>query len=219
MIYIDDLSKSYNTGSSSRVVFDSVALQLPTDRRIALLGPRGSGKSVFIRLLSGLERPSSGTIRRMANVSLPVGYAQGFNRIQSPRRNAAFMAHCYGCDEREIISFVEEVAGLGQAFDLPLRDIDPQMRTRFAFVLSYALPVDLYLIDGVPATGNPEFRKRCLAMLEQRAQTSGILFATPNPRAARLYCTEALVIKDGKMMHFADIDAAINLLKELEQAA
>jgi capsular polysaccharide transport system ATP-binding protein len=215
MIYIEGLSKSFNLGPGSKVVFDDVVLQLPTDRQIALLGPRGSGKSVFIRLLSGLERPSSGTIRRMANVSLPIGYAQGFNRVQSPRVNAAFMAQCYGCDEREITEFVNEVAELGPAFDMPLRDIDPHLRTRFAFVLSYALPFDLYLIDGVPATGNPEFRNRCMAMLEQRAETSGILFATPNPRAARLYCKEALLIKDRKITYHPDVNEALSLLTEL----
>jgi capsular polysaccharide transport system ATP-binding protein len=218
MIYIEQLSKFFNTEHTAKVVFDKVDLQLPTDRKIALLGPRGSGKTVFMRLLAGLERPSGGTIRRMANVSLPVGYAQGFNRVQSARRNAAFFASCYGANETEIIAFVEEVAELGRAFDMPLRDIDPQLRTRFAFTLSYALPFDLYLIDGVPATGSPEFRKRCLVMLEQRAQTSGVLFATPNPKAARMYCNEALVIKDGKIAHYSDIEEAINLLKELEPA-
>jgi capsular polysaccharide transport system ATP-binding protein len=183
------------------------------------LGPRGSGKSVFIRLLSGLERPSAGTIRRMANVSLPIGYAQGFNRVQSPRRNAAFMAHCYGCDEREIVAFVEEVAELGAAFDMPLREVEPQMRTRFSFVLSYALPFDLYLIDGVPATGDAEFRRRCLTMLEQRAETSGILFATPNPRAARIYCNEALLIRDHKITYYPDLDEALSVLTELAPVA
>jgi capsular polysaccharide transport system ATP-binding protein len=108
---------------------------------------------------------------------------------------------------------------LGRAFDMPLRDIDPQLRTRFAFTLSYALPFDFYLIDGVPATGSPEFRRRCLAMLEQRAQTSGILFATPNLRAARLYCGEALVINDRTLTRYSDIDEAISVLNELTPAA
>ena len=63
------LSKSF--GSTS--VLDKVSLNIRPGDRIAVIGPNGIGKSTLLRILSGLETPDSGTIRRIPS-DLTVAY-------------------------------------------------------------------------------------------------------------------------------------------------
>ncbi len=62
------LSKSFGAVT----VFHGVTLQIPPDGRIALVGPNGVGKTTLLRILAGLDDPSTGTVRRAR--SLRVGY-------------------------------------------------------------------------------------------------------------------------------------------------
>jgi len=57
MIKLQNVSVSFGT----RTVLDSLTLDL-TERRIAIIGANGSGKSTFARLLNGLALPTSGDV-------------------------------------------------------------------------------------------------------------------------------------------------------------
>ena len=58
MIEIDNVTLTYDT----RAVLRDVSLTLG-ERRIAIIGANGSGKSSFARLLNGLALPTRGTVR------------------------------------------------------------------------------------------------------------------------------------------------------------
>jgi capsular polysaccharide transport system ATP-binding protein len=214
MIVLRNMAKSFKTAAGTTVLFDGVELELPVERRVAVLGPRGSGKTTLIRMLAGMERPSGGGIERQARVSLPVGYGRGFLNTISARQNADFFARCFGADADEVVGFVERVTEMGGHFDKPFVDIPAGLRLDFAYALSYAIPFDVYLIDERPVSGSPRFRKICQAMFEERARTAGFLFATSNLIAARRYCEQALVIRDHKLELHTDIVAALKLMSE-----
>jgi ATP-binding cassette subfamily F protein 3 len=64
VIEVSHLSKSYG----EKRVLDDVSFTIERGDRIALVGANGAGKSTMIRMLSGLEEPTSGTIRLGHNV-------------------------------------------------------------------------------------------------------------------------------------------------------
>ena len=57
-----DLSKVYGSGESRIVALDKVNLEIDVNDFISIMGPSGSGKSTLLHLLSGLDRPTFGTL-------------------------------------------------------------------------------------------------------------------------------------------------------------
>ena len=57
-----DLSKDYGSGERLIVALDKVNLEIDVNDFISIMGPSGSGKSTLLHLLSGLDRPTSGTL-------------------------------------------------------------------------------------------------------------------------------------------------------------
>jgi lipoprotein-releasing system ATP-binding protein len=57
-----DLTKRYESGENSVLVFDGINLDIPPGERLALVGESGAGKSTLLHLIVGLDRPTSGTI-------------------------------------------------------------------------------------------------------------------------------------------------------------
>jgi capsular polysaccharide transport system ATP-binding protein len=211
MISIRGMSKSFSTGSKTEVVFDNVTLDLPSDRRCAILGGEQSGKSVLVRMLAGIEEASAGTVTRHVNLSFPVGYVRAFRVLLSARENVQYAARIYGADPAEVIAFVDEVTGFGPQMDQPVRHMQLRDRVCLAYALSYAIPFDTYLIDEQIAPANAEFRELCQSMFAHRAKEAGVILATRNVRKALDYCDVGAVIKDRGLVYFADIKEAVKV--------
>lgn len=76
---VTSLSKRYG----GHTALDGLSLEVPSARVLCLIGPSGGGKSTFLRLLGGLETPSSGAISLLGE-ALP-GSAEGL--LAHRRRN------------------------------------------------------------------------------------------------------------------------------------
>ena len=196
--------------ASGEALFKDVTLYLPSDRRMAVLGGPQSGKSTLIQLLAGVVTPSSGRIDRYARLSFPAGYLRGFRQPQSVRQNVTFAARIYNADPEEVCNFVREVTGLGDLMSSRLRDLPPQTRIRLSYALAYALPFDTYLFDnGISSGSEPEFRARCEAMYRARSETSGTIVATHRSRLAAQHCDCAVIIREGGLFYYDDIQDAV----------
>ena len=57
-----ELSKIYGSGESRVVALDQVNLEIASSDFISIMGPSGSGKSTLLHLLSGLDKPTSGSL-------------------------------------------------------------------------------------------------------------------------------------------------------------
>ena len=63
MLEATDITKSYGSGESRNPVLKGISLTIPTGAFAVILGASGSGKSTLLNILSGLERPESGSVR------------------------------------------------------------------------------------------------------------------------------------------------------------
>jgi putative ABC transport system ATP-binding protein len=62
LVYLENLSKSFQEGSAQRVVLNHVSTTFAEGEFTVLLGKSGSGKSTLLNLISGMEKPSTGQI-------------------------------------------------------------------------------------------------------------------------------------------------------------
>ena len=62
MIKVQDIIKSYGSGESRFQVLQGISLEMQDGDFVVILGASGSGKSTFLNVISGLERPDSGKV-------------------------------------------------------------------------------------------------------------------------------------------------------------
>lgn len=62
MITVKNIIKSYGNGESRSQVLQSISLEIKEGDFVVILGASGSGKSTFLNIISGLERPDSGKV-------------------------------------------------------------------------------------------------------------------------------------------------------------
>jgi capsular polysaccharide transport system ATP-binding protein len=219
MIRCDHLTKRYVTGGRVTTVLDDVSLAVPAGRSVALLGRNGAGKSTLLRLISGAAEPSSGRILTRGQVSWPVGFAGSFHPDLTGQQNCRFVARIYGVDSDELTDFVEDFAGLGAHFRLPLRSYSSGMRSRLAFGLSMGIAFDIYLVDEITAVGDAAFRARSDALFKARLNHAGAVVCSHAMPQIRKLCDCGLVLEDGKAYFHEDVEMAIAHHEESMAAA
>lgn len=210
MITCRNLSKSYAHGGGRKVVFKGVDFTMERGDRVALLGRNGAGKSTLIKLIGGVEMPTSGKIERRMSVSWPLGFSGGFQGSLTGYDNARFIARIYDRDYREMKDFVEDFTELGSQLKMPVKTYSSGMRARLAFSLSLAIEFDCYLIDEIILVGDQNFQRKChYELFEKRADRSMIL-ASHSVETVRAYCSHAFLIDKGRGTAYTDVEQAIS---------
>jgi capsular polysaccharide transport system ATP-binding protein len=208
MIRIENVTKAYHTRFGRREVLTNVNLDLQRGRNVGILGRNGAGKSTFIRLLSGAERPSSGRIHRGMSVSWPLAFGGAFQTNLTGLDNLKFVCRIYGVDYKPLIPFVEEFTELGVYFREPVSHYSSGMTTRLAFALSMAVEFDCFLIDEVMLVGDVRFHERCHYEMFQKRKDRAFVLVSHDAGVIRAYCERACVLHEGRLVEFETVDAA-----------
>ena len=215
MIICRNLSKIYVHGGRRKDVFKDINLTVQRGDRVALLGRNGAGKSTLIKLIGGVEMPTSGKVERHMSVSWPLGFAGGFQGSLTGYDNARFISRIYDRDYREMKDFVEEFTELGRQLKMPVKTYSSGMRARLAFALSLAIEFDCYLIDEIILVGDQNFQRKCHEELFERRAGRAMILALHDNEAVKNYCSKAFVLHKGQASSYDDIDVAINIYNNL----
>lgn len=62
-IQVKDISKTYGTGENQVIALNHASMTIHAGDLISIMGPSGSGKSTLLHLVSGLDKPSSGSVQ------------------------------------------------------------------------------------------------------------------------------------------------------------
>lgn len=208
MISVRNVSKRYRTNSGWRTVLKDINFELKKGEKIGILGRNGAGKSTLIRLMSGVEPPTTGEIDRQMSISWPLAFSGAFQGSLTGMDNLRFVSRIYGADFDYVKSFTEEFSELGEYLYEPVKSYSSGMKARLAFALSLSIEFDCYLIDEVIAVGDSRFAAKCKHELFEKRQDRSLILVSHSPSSIKEYCDSAMVLKEGFMHKFDTIDEA-----------
>lgn len=209
MIRLERVTKAFKRKGETQYIAKDVSFTIPRGDSIGLLGRNGAGKSTLLRLIAGTIKPTSGRIIRMANVSFPLGFQGSFNGSLTGEQNVRFVARIYGHDTDNLVDYVQEFAELGKAYHMPVKTYSSGMKARLAFGVSMGIDFDYYLVDEITAVGDANFKKKCKRVFEEKLQNSDIIMVSHANESLKEYCSTGIVLEDGGLTYFANIDDAI----------
>jgi capsular polysaccharide transport system ATP-binding protein len=210
MIDLQGVAKRYRVRGGWHTVFRDVNLTVRKGEKVGILGQNGAGKSTLIRLISGSELPTLGTVERSMSVSWPLALSSAFQGSLTGIDNIYFIARVYGVDAPAIIPYVESLSELGYYLREPVKAYSSGMRARLAFALSMAVEFDCFLIDEVVTVGDARFHDRCAHELFERRRDRAMIIVSHDRHYIREHCDRACVLRQGHLQHFADVDAALS---------
>ena len=219
MIEFVDVSKTYHIRRFQKHVFSNLNFSIRPGESIGICGANGAGKSTLMRLIAGVEQPTTGLVRRGMTTSWPIGYSSCFQGSLTGADNARFIARIYNQPEDELIGFVEDFAQLGAYLNQPVHTYSAGMQARLAFGVSLAIDFDCYLVDEVTAAGDERFRARCEQALMERRDSASLIMISHDPGTLRQYCRRGAIVYGGVVVFYDTIEEANEVHHRLQLRA
>ena len=214
-IEMREIVKEYHTAVGVRRVLDGVSFDIAQGEKIAVLGKNGAGKSTLVKIIGGVEAPSSGHVARDLFMSWPIAFAGGFEVSMSGLDNIRFIARLYGVPIKDAVEFVDDFAELGRLLYLPVRTYSSGMRARLAFGLTLAVDFECFLIDEVISVGDARFQEKCYEALFVRRKHCAMILVSHDTNIIKQYCNKALILKSGRGRVIEDVDFALQIYSTL----
>lgn len=215
MIRAVDIVKEYPVKGGSRRVLDRVSFEIGPGERLGVLGRNGAGKSTLVRILGGVEKPTTGRVEREMSLSWPLALHGGFHGSLTGLDNVKFVARLYDRPIDDVLAYVEDFSELGRFLREPVKTYSSGMRARLAFGLSLAIDFDCYLIDEVIFVGDQRFHAKCRRELFERRADRALVLVTHDTHILSTYCNGALVLHRGRSKLFLDIGVALQVYASL----
>lgn len=210
MIRLNGINKTYGTRSGPVHVLRDVSLSIHRGERVGILGRNGAGKSTLIRLISGAEFPTSGSIDRGMSVSWPLAFGGAFQGSLTGYDNLRFICRIYDVDPADHMAFVEDFTELGIYLREPVKSYSSGMRARLAFAISMIIEFDCFLIDEIIAVGDMRFHEKCHYELFERRRDRAMIIVSHNSDYIKEHCTRAAVLANGELVTLPSMDEAFD---------
>jgi lipopolysaccharide transport system ATP-binding protein len=180
---------------------------------LGIIGRNGAGKSTLLKILSRVTMPTSGEIKIKGRIASLLEVGTGFNPELTGRDNIYLNGAILGMRKREIDRKFDEIVAFAEVeryIDTPVKRYSSGMYVRLAFAVAAHLEPEILIIDEVLAVGDVEFQKKCMGKMQDVAgHGRTILFVSHNMNAVQRLCSNAVVMKQGKVDYWGCINEAL----------
>jgi phospholipid/cholesterol/gamma-HCH transport system ATP-binding protein len=237
VIQVKDLHKSFG----SNQVLNGFSMELFEGENLVVMGKSGSGKSVLIKCIIGLEVPDSGAImimehdistlkqKQMDELRTEIGFlfqGSALYDSMSVRENLEFPLRRHTQkfgeinDTTPMVTEALESVGLAHAIDLMPNELSGGMKRRIALARTLILKPKIILYDE-PTTGlDPITSKEIIELMksiQMKYKTSSIII-THDIDCARVICNRMILLVDGINYAEGTFEELTNLKEEKVQA-
>ena len=187
--------------AETRVVFENLDLEIPQGISLGIIGRNGSGKSTLLKVMTGIYKPDSGTVRMNGRVSSLIELGAGFHPEFTGRENVFINGTILGLGRKEIEKRFDRIvrfAELESFIDFPVRTYSSGMYVRLGFSVAVNVDPDILLVDEVLAVGDESFSRKCIDRMTSFKKTGKtIVLVTHDLPTVERFCDQALWLDSG----------------------
>jgi tungstate transport system ATP-binding protein len=202
-------------------VIEPLSLEIEAGPSTIILGANGAGKSVLMRLMHGLLRPTSGRISWRSKGPQAMVFQRPVMLRRSALGNVAYALRVagVGAAERPAMDALKEV-GLAHLAHRPARMLSGGEQQRLALARAWALHPEVLFLDEPTASLDPSATREIESVIRAfDAAGTKIVMATHNLGQARRLADEVIYLHQGRVLERAPVEAFFSKPATAEAAA
>jgi lipopolysaccharide transport system ATP-binding protein len=191
---------------------------------VGVIGRNGAGKSTLLKILTGVTRPTTGSLRGRGRVGSLLELGTGFHHELTGRENVFLSGAVLGMRRAEIVrkfDRIVEFSGIEHMLDTPVKRYSSGMYVRLGFSVAAHLEPDVLVIDEVLAVGDAPFQSRCLELVRRLSRGgTTVLLVSHNLGTVASFCRSGLLLEEGRLAAQGPIEEVVRTyVRTLETAA
>lgn len=197
---------------------DSIALTITSGMRVGIIGHNGSGKSTFLKIISGIYEPTGGKIQVKGRVSPLLDLMFGIDPDITGKDNIISRGMIMGHKKKDLIKKMDELielTGLGSFIEMPVKTYSAGMQVRLAFSVAVLFDPEILVIDEVFGAGDQNFSEKSKGQIIDLIEKAKIfILASHNEEYIKEYCTHVVWLDKGNLRFFGGVEEGLQLYKQ-----
>ena len=206
MIETSGLTKQFD----DILAVDHISAKIRDGSVFGLIGTNGAGKSTLLKVIAGVYKPTTGTVKRYGHIAPMIELGAGFDPNYTGRENVFLYGSVLGFSREfleekydEILEFSE----LGEFIDVPIKNYSSGMRARLGFSIATVVEPEILILDEVLSVGDAKFRKKCERKMQKMFDHGvTVLFVSHSLAQVKRLCNKAILLEHGQLIAQGDID-------------
>lgn len=197
---------------------DNINLEIKKGDVVGFVGLNGAGKSTLLKVVSGVQKPTSGKITVSGKVSPLLELGAGFDNDLTGRENIVLNGLILGYSREFINSKIDEIidfAEIRDFIDTPIKNYSSGMKARLGFSIATISIPEILIVDEVLSVGDGRFRKKSEEkMIELIKSDATVLFVSHSLEQIRRLCTKVVWLEKGKIKMFGETQTVCDAYEE-----
>lgn len=184
----------------------NITFSLEEGDMLGIIGTNGAGKSTLLKAVSGIMRPSEGTITRHGTIAALLELGSGFDGDLTVKENAYLRGAMLGYTRKFMDETYEQIidfAELKEFEDRPFKQLSSGMKSRLAFSIASMVRPDILILDEVLSVGDGAFRKKSEAKMKEIINGGATtILVSHSLNQVRSMCSKILWLHKGRQITF-----------------
>ena len=189
---------------------DHVTFSVHRGETLGLIGHNGAGKSTMLKVISGILKPTEGSVNTAGNVVPMLELGSGFDFDLTGRENIFLNGAILGYSEeylKEKYSEIVDFSELGRFIDVPIRNCSSGMLARLAFSVASVVVPEILIVDEILSVGDADFQQKSRArMMELMGGGTTVLFVSHSLEQIREMCKRVVWLEQGRVRMIGTAD-------------
>lgn len=184
----------------------NITFNLEKGDMLGIIGTNGAGKSTLLKAMSGIMRPSEGSITRHGTIAALLELGSGFDGDLTVKENAYLRGAMLGYTRKFMDETYEQIidfAELKEFEDRPFKQLSSGMKSRLAFSIASLVKPDILILDEVLSVGDGAFRKKSEAKMKEIINSGATtILVSHSLNQVRSMCSKILWLHKGRQVTF-----------------
>ncbi len=188
----------------------NVSFEVKKGDRVGIIGLNGAGKSTLLKIISGVMKPTEGTVNIKGKVVPLLELGAGFDSNYTGRENIFLNGAMLGYTKEflekkfdEIVEFSE----IGEFIDVPLKNYSSGMKARLGFSVATMVEPEILVLDEVLSVGDAKFRKKSYDKITSLFDNGiTVLFVSHSINQVKNLCNKVIWLEKGRIVMQGDTE-------------
>ena len=187
----------------------NVSFDVKRGEVIGLIGRNGAGKSTILKIISGILKPTEGSVYRGGGIVPMLELGSGFDYDLTGKENIYLNGAVLGYSKEFLESRYNDIlefSELGEFINTPIRNYSSGMLMRLAFSIATVVNPEILIVDEILSVGDENFQKKSHArMMELMAGGTTVLYVSHNLYQIREMCSRVVRLENHTVKMVGDV--------------
>lgn len=207
-ISLFDKKRRVSKEKNELLALNNVSFEISKGEVVGLIGSNGAGKSTLLKVVSGVMKPTKGTVKVEGVISPMIELGAGFDPELTARENIYLNGAILGYSKKFLDDKFEQIVDFSEIrdfLDVPVKNFSSGMTAKLAFSIATVVDPEILIVDEILSVGDIKFQEKSKTkMMEMIKGGTTVLYVSHSLESIKDLCTKVIWLDHGKIVKMGD---------------